>query len=125
MSEAYLIEIEKRTSKRGHLKTWVEVGFEGNAAFKKVYDTIWVNTIANAEKSGWYSHPEQSKISVYLPSSYMHAIALREYESLMSELDACMKTPTMEKQAHSSLVVRPLLLSIFHGLSRSYSILVG
>ena len=119
MSEAYLIEIKKRTSEPGRLKTWVEVGFEGNAAFKKVYDTIWVNTIANAEKSGWYSHPEQSNISAYLLSPYMHAIALREYESLMSELDACMTTPTMEKQAHSLLVVPPLLPSIFPGLSWS------
>jgi hypothetical protein len=52
MSEAYLKEIEKRISEPGHLKKWVAVGFEGNAAFKKVYDTIWVNTIANAEKNG-------------------------------------------------------------------------
>ena len=52
MSEAYLIEIKKRTSEPGRLKTWIEVGFEGNAAFKKVYDTIWVNTIVNAEKNG-------------------------------------------------------------------------
>jgi hypothetical protein len=37
----------------------------------------------------------------------MYAIALREYESLMVELDACMKTPTMEKQTHSLLVVPP------------------
>jgi len=43
----------------------------------------------------------------------MYAIALREYESLMVELDACMKTPTMEKQTHSLLVVPPLLPSIF------------
>ena len=53
MSEAYLKEIEERTSEPGHLKKWIEVGFEGNTAFKKVYDTIWVNTIANAEKNGW------------------------------------------------------------------------
>ena len=52
MSEAYLKEIEERISEPGRLKTWVEVGFEGNAAFKKVYDTIWINTIANAEKKG-------------------------------------------------------------------------
>ena len=50
MSEAYLIEIKKRTSEPGRLKTWIEVAFEGNVAFKKVYDTIWVNTIANTEK---------------------------------------------------------------------------
>ncbi len=54
MSEAYLTEIEERISEPGHLKKWVEVGFEGNTAFKKVYDTIWINTIANAEKNGWY-----------------------------------------------------------------------
>jgi hypothetical protein len=53
MSEAYLKEIEERISEPGHLQKWVAVGFEGNAAFKKVYDTIWVNTIANAEKHGW------------------------------------------------------------------------
>ena len=53
MSEAYLKEIEERISEPGRLKTWVEVGFEGNAAFKKVYDTIWINTIANAEEKGY------------------------------------------------------------------------
>jgi hypothetical protein len=52
MSEAYLKEIEERISEPGHLKKWVEVGFEGNTAFKKVYDAIWVETIANAEKDG-------------------------------------------------------------------------
>ena len=67
----------------------------------------------------YHGLPELSKISAYLPSPYMHAIALKEYESLMSELDACMKTPTMEKQAHSLLVVPPLLPSIFPGLSWS------
>ena len=52
MSEAYLKEIQERISVSGRLKTWIEVGFEGNAAFKKVYDTIWVNTIANSEEKG-------------------------------------------------------------------------
>jgi hypothetical protein len=52
MSEAYLKEIEERISESGHLKKWVQVGFEGNTSFKKVYDTIWVNTIVNAEKNG-------------------------------------------------------------------------
>jgi hypothetical protein len=52
MSEAYRKEIEKRISEPGHLKKWVEVGFEGNTALKKLYDNIWVNTIAIAEKNG-------------------------------------------------------------------------
>ncbi len=37
----------------------------------------------------------------------MHAIALTEYKSLMRELDACMETPTMEKQTLERLVVPP------------------
>ncbi len=53
MSEAYLTEIEERIREPGRLKTWIEVGFEGNAAFKKIYDSIWLNSIANAEKDGW------------------------------------------------------------------------
>ena len=35
------------------MKTFVEVCFEGNAAFKDVYDTVWEKTIENAERDGW------------------------------------------------------------------------
>ncbi len=52
MSEAYLTEINQRIIEPERLKKWVKVGFEGNVAFKKVYDVIWFNTIANAEKDG-------------------------------------------------------------------------
>ena len=75
--------------------------------------TPFGSTPLRTQRNGWYSHPEQSNISAYVLSPYMHAIALREYESLMSELDACMKTPTMEKQAHSLLVVPPSPLPSF------------
>ncbi len=54
MAEAYLKEIKTRISEPGHLKTWIKVGFEGNAAFKQVYDTVWTNTIENTETEGGF-----------------------------------------------------------------------
>jgi hypothetical protein len=80
MAEAYLKEIEARIGEPGHLKTWIEVVFEGNAAFKPVYHSVWTNTIEKVEKEGWFAAWKETYSDPHHSSNFhivfMHVIVL-------------------------------------------------
>jgi hypothetical protein len=52
MTKAYLQEIRTRIDEPGDRKTWIEVGFVGNASFKQVYHSMWTS-IEKVETEGW------------------------------------------------------------------------
>ena len=51
---AYTKTIMQRANTENFSRTLIEVCFEGNNAFKEVYNSVWENTIENAEQHGQY-----------------------------------------------------------------------
>ena len=49
MEERYAVEIQARIEEPGRTLLWIRLCRAGNDSFRKVYDTVWEETIASSE----------------------------------------------------------------------------
>jgi len=76
METRYKEVIEERCKQDGRTFKFIEVARAGNDAFKEVYDSVWFNTVANAEEE-----------------------SLKKYTILMQEMGEKTKNPSVKKTA--------------------------
>ncbi len=81
MARLYAEEIQKRLREPGLTKLVAKLCQEGNDSFRKAYDSVWDETIANSEQT-----------------------AIEKYVQLMDKMKKVVRKPSIYKQPTSSLV---------------------
>jgi hypothetical protein len=109
MTEKYMAAIDLHLNEPGRTALWAKVCQLGNNSFKKVYTTIWNETIFNAESG-----------------------ALTEYSELVGKMRPLLENPSITRQPQSSLLelyvkaatIKPIFDAVIQTIAEEFKMLM-